>query len=109
MTGYDDEKVRRLTKEALAAGFNHFKVRPAQFFSCTDFVTKALFLQMKVGSDPASDLRRGMIIRSVIDDPANLPPGHEPQDPKTLIGKNAGPTGSVLMIDANQARNRLDV
>jgi L-fuconate dehydratase len=24
--GYDDEKVRRLTKEALDAGFNHFKV-----------------------------------------------------------------------------------
>jgi L-fuconate dehydratase len=23
--GYDDEKVKRLTKEALQAGFNHFK------------------------------------------------------------------------------------
>lgn len=58
---------------------------------------------MKVGSNPASDLRRGMIIRSVIDDPANLPAGHEPRDPKTLVGKNPGPTGNVLMIDANQA------
>lgn len=57
---------------------------------------------MKVGTDPASDLRRGMIIRSVIDDPANLPANHIPRDPKTLVGKNAGPTGNVLMIDANQ-------
>lgn len=57
---------------------------------------------MKVGSDQASDLRRGMIIRSVIDDPANLPKDHAPRDPKTLFGKNAGPTGNVLMIDANQ-------
>lgn len=24
--GYDDEKVARLTKEAVSAGFNHFKV-----------------------------------------------------------------------------------
>ncbi|GJJ11514.1 hypothetical protein Clacol_005747 [Clathrus columnatus] len=80
--GYDDEKVRRLTKEAIQAGFNHFK--------------------MKVGTNPTSDLRRGMIIRSVIDDPANLPKEHVPRDPKTLVGKNAGPTGNVLMIDANQ-------
>lgn len=57
---------------------------------------------MKVGTDPASDLRRGLIIRSVIDDPVNLPEGHVPRDPKTLVGKNAGPTGNVLMIDANQ-------
>jgi len=57
---------------------------------------------MKVGSDPASDLRRGMIIRSVIDDPANIPSNNASKDPKTLIGKNAGPTGNVLMIDANQ-------
>ncbi|KZV95721.1 enolase C-terminal domain-like protein [Exidia glandulosa HHB12029] len=80
--GYTDEKVARLTKEAVQAGFNHFK--------------------MKVGADKASDLRRGKIIRSVIDDPANLPEGHKPRDPKTLEGKNAGPTGAVLMIDANQ-------
>lgn len=57
---------------------------------------------MKVGSDLAADLRRGAIIRSVIDDPANLPAGHVPRDPKTLVGKNAGPTGNVLMMDANQ-------
>ena len=72
------------------------------------FYDEIIISQMKVGSNPASDLRRGMIIRSVIDDPANLPAGYKPRDPKTLVGKNAGPTGNVLMIDANQASNRLD-
>ena len=82
--GYSDEKVARLTKEAVAAGFNHFK--------------------MKVGGDRASDLRRGKIIRSIIDDPQYLPEGKRPRDPSdpSLAGKNAGPTGSVFMIDANQ-------
>ncbi|OJT08408.1 L-galactonate dehydratase [Trametes pubescens] len=82
--GYSDEKVARLTREAVEAGFNHFK--------------------MKVGADPASDLRRGSIIRSIIDDPQYLPAGRKPRDPNgpDLAGKNAGPTGSVLMIDANQ-------
>ncbi|KAI9460262.1 enolase C-terminal domain-like protein [Lactarius psammicola] len=67
--GYSDEKITRLTREAVQAGFNHFK--------------------MKVGADRADDLRRGRLIRSIIDD-------------RTLAGKNAGPTGAVLMIDANQ-------
>jgi len=80
--GYSDEKIKRLSKEAVAQGFNHFK--------------------MKVGMSVESDLRRGRIIRSVIDDPAYLPAGFKPRDPKTLEGKNAGPTGSVFMIDANQ-------
>ncbi|KAI0697037.1 enolase C-terminal domain-like protein [Cytidiella melzeri] len=82
--GYSDDKVAKLTKEAVAAGFNHFK--------------------MKVGANRDSDLKRGKIIRSIIDDPQWLPAGHEPKDPNgpDLIGKNAGPTGSVLMIDANQ-------
>lgn len=82
--GYSDEKVARLTREAVEAGFNHFK--------------------MKVGADRASDLRRGKIIRGIIDDPQYLPAGHTPRDPTgdALAGKNAGPTGSVLMIDANQ-------
>ncbi|KAJ3723647.1 enolase C-terminal domain-like protein [Lentinula raphanica] len=82
--GYSDEKVARLTKEAVAMGFNHFK--------------------MKVGADQANDLRRGKIIRSIIDDPQYLPAGTSPRDPNSedLKGKNAGPTGSVLMIDANQ-------
>ncbi|KAF8162513.1 hypothetical protein K438DRAFT_1985152 [Mycena galopus ATCC 62051] len=82
--GYTDEKVARLTQEAVAAGFNHFK--------------------MKVGADQANDLRRGKIIRSIIDDPQYLPPGHAPRDlnSEALRGKNAGPTGAVLMIDANQ-------
>ncbi|KAG9044529.1 hypothetical protein FS837_007984 [Tulasnella sp. UAMH 9824] len=80
--GYDDEKVARLTKEAVAAGFNHFK--------------------MKVGQNVEDDLRRGRIIRSIIDDPQYLPPGHVPRDPASLVGKNAGPTGAVFMVDANQ-------
>ncbi|OSD01376.1 enolase C-terminal domain-like protein, partial [Trametes coccinea BRFM310] len=82
--GYSDEKVARLTREAVEAGFNHFK--------------------MKVGADRESDLRRGKIIRSIIDDPQYLPAGAKPRDPNgpDLKGKNAGPTGSVLMIDANQ-------
>ncbi|KAJ7918391.1 enolase C-terminal domain-like protein [Mycena leptocephala] len=82
--GYTDEKVARLTQEAVTAGFNHFK--------------------MKVGADQANDLRRGKIIRSIIDDPQYLPPGHAPRDlnSEALRGKNAGPTGAVLMIDANQ-------
>ncbi|TDL18788.1 enolase C-terminal domain-like protein [Rickenella mellea] len=82
--GYSDEKIARLTREAVAAGFNHFK--------------------MKVGADRDADLRRGKIIRSVIDNPQHLPPGMKPRDPESpaLKGKNAGPTGCVLMIDANQ-------
>ena len=61
-----------------------------------------LGVQMKVGMTVESDLRRGNIIRSVIDNPANLPPDAKPRDPKTLEGKNAGPAGCVFMIDANQ-------
>ncbi|KAF4618288.1 hypothetical protein D9613_011644 [Agrocybe pediades] len=82
--GYSDEKVARLTKEAVAQGFNHFK--------------------MKVGASLSDDLRRGNLIRSIIDDPQFLPPNTTPRDPKSpaLQGKNAGPTGAVLMIDANQ-------
>ena len=59
---------------------------------------------MKVGSDFESDLRRGKLIRSVIDDPRYLPKDGQPRDPNgpELRGKNAGPTGAVLMIDANQ-------
>ncbi|KAI9638569.1 putative mandelate racemase/muconate lactonizing enzyme [Dioszegia hungarica] len=79
--GYSDEKVRRLTKEALNQGFNHFK--------------------LKVGADVEDDLRRGRLIRSIIDDPANMPAGRK-IDPATIQGKNAGPTGCVLMVDANQ-------
>ena len=59
---------------------------------------------MKVGSDFESDLRRGKLIRSVIDDPQHLPKDRQPRDPNSpeLKGKNAGPAGGVLMIDANQ-------
>jgi L-fuconate dehydratase len=82
--GYSDEKVARLTKEAVSAGFSHFK--------------------MKVGANQANDVRRGKIIRSIIDDPQYLPDrlkGRSPDD-EAVRGKNAGPTGGVLMIDANQ-------
>ena len=83
-TGYSDEKIVRLTKEAITGGFNHFK--------------------MKVGANVEDDLRRGNLIRSIIDDPQYLPPSAKPRDlnSEELRGKNAGPTGSVLMIDANQ-------
>jgi L-fuconate dehydratase len=57
-----------------------------------------------VGADQADDLRRGKLIRSLIDDPSLLPAGAPKRDINApeLKGKNAGPTGSVLMIDANQ-------
>lgn len=82
--GYSDEKIAQLTKEAVGAGFDHFK--------------------MKVGADQANDIRRGKLIRSIIDDPQYLPAGAKLRDPEceALKGKNAGPTGAVLMIDANQ-------
>lgn len=57
---------------------------------------------MKVGQNVDDDLRRGKIIRSIIDDPQYLPSGHVPPTPESIVGKNAGPTGSVFMIDANQ-------
>ncbi|ORX39717.1 putative mandelate racemase/muconate lactonizing enzyme [Kockovaella imperatae] len=79
--GYSDEKVKRLVLEGLAEGFNHFK--------------------LKVGADPEDDLRRGLLIRSLIDDPANRPKD-KVIDPKTIAGKNASATGCVLMVDANQ-------
>ena len=44
--GYSEEKIRRLAKEALAEGWTHFK--------------------LKVGGDPAEDLRRGHIVREEI-------------------------------------------
>lgn len=79
--GYSDEKVARLTREAIAQGFNHFKV--------------------KVGADVEMDSRRLAIVRSIIDDPKECE-GRPKPSPESLVGKNAGPTGSVLMIDANQ-------
>jgi L-fuconate dehydratase len=44
--GYDDEKVATLVRDAVADGFRHVK--------------------MKVGGDPASDVRRAALIRDVI-------------------------------------------
>jgi L-fuconate dehydratase len=48
--GFSDEKIRRLCREALAEGWTHFK--------------------LKVGGEPADDLRRGLIVREEIG-PAN--------------------------------------
>lgn len=56
--GYSDDKMRNLVREALAAGWSHFK--------------------MKVGGDPADDIRRAALLRQEI-----------------------GP-GRKLMMDANQ-------
>jgi L-fuconate dehydratase len=44
--GFSDEKIRRLSREALADGWTHFK--------------------LKVGGNPADDLRRGHIVREEI-------------------------------------------
>ncbi len=44
--GYSEEKIRRLCREGLAEGWTHFK--------------------LKVGGDPAEDLRRGHIVREEI-------------------------------------------
>ena len=44
--GFSDEKIRRLCREGLADGWTHFK--------------------LKVGGDPADDLRRGRIVREEI-------------------------------------------
>ena len=41
--GYTDDKIRRLCREALAAGFTRFKI--------------------KVGAEPADDLRRAALVR----------------------------------------------
>ncbi|PRP83454.1 mandelate racemase/muconate lactonizing enzyme [Planoprotostelium fungivorum] len=81
--GYSDEKVVRLTKEAIRDGFTHFK--------------------LKVGSDPESDKTRIGLVKSVISDPRNFPENYVKPDPSTTRGKNADPnTGCVLMVDANQ-------
>lgn len=58
--------------------------------------------QMKVGANFADDLRRAKLIRSIIDDPKSFPEGYQPPSAATLEGKNAGPMGCVLMMDANQ-------
>jgi L-fuconate dehydratase len=50
--GYDDDKLRRLCREAVAAGFNHIK--------------------MKVGHDKADDIRRLTIARETVGPDVNL-------------------------------------
>jgi L-fuconate dehydratase len=50
--GYPDEQVRRLVREARAEGFTHFK--------------------LKVGADPADDVRRAALLREEIGEDARL-------------------------------------
>ena len=69
-------------REAIAQGFNHFKV--------------------KVGISVEDDNRRLGLVRSVIDDPANFVNRKVTPTAASLEGKNAGPTGCVLMMDSNQ-------
>ena len=61
---------------------------------------------MKVGASLESDLRRSKIMRSIIDDPNNFPNNYVPPSPERLVGKNAGPMGTVIMFDANQVSKR---
>lgn len=81
-SGYDDAKVARLTREALAAGFTHFK--------------------LKVGSSLEDDERRMTLVRNIIDNPSEMPANFQRPSQEAVEGKNAGPTGCVLMIDSNQ-------
>ena len=69
-------------REAIGQGFNHFKV--------------------KVGISLQDDIRRLNLVRSVIDDPTNYAQRKTAPLPETLVGKNAGLMGGVLMADANQ-------
>lgn len=59
---------------------------------------------MKVGISPEDDARRLALVRSVIDDPANFVNRKVEPSAVSLEGKNAGPTGCVLMMDANQGK-----
>ncbi|KAG8974081.1 hypothetical protein FRC05_007829 [Tulasnella sp. 425] len=80
--GYDDDKVAKLVREAIEAGFTHFK--------------------MKVGANFDDDYRRARLIRSIIDNPKYFPEDYSQPSARSLEGKNAGPMGCVLMMDANQ-------
>ena len=60
-----------------------------------------MVLLVKVGDSVEMDSRRLALVRSIIDDPKECQ-GRPVPTPESLVGKNAGPTGSVLMIDANQ-------
>jgi L-fuconate dehydratase len=88
--------VATLLKEAIADGLNHFKVssRPLRRLE-TDMP------QIKVGASVEGDRRRLAMVRSIIDDPS-LTAHRSAPSPGSIAGKNAGPTGNVLMIDANQ-------
>lgn len=97
-----------MTREAIAQGFNHFKVRslpliPSLVTSLASLPDPHALarLQMKVGGGVENDKRRLALIRSIIDDPKECAGRPEPSK-ASLEGKQAGPTGSCLMIDSNQ-------
>lgn len=60
--------------------------------------------QMKVGANFEDDYRRASLIRSIIDNPKSFPEDYSQPSARSLEGKNAGPMGCVLMMDANQVR-----
>ena len=72
---YEGDEGRHLTLEVLQLGFNHFKEGGCQ------------------------RLRRGEIIRV---DLTNLFKGRKSLSANSIDEKTAGPTGNVLMTDANQ-------
>lgn len=87
-SGYSDEKMARLTREALSQGFTTVK--------------------LKVGASLEDDKRRLKLLRSIVDNPKEMPASFKPKDDperkKALVGKNAdsSETGVTVMIDANQ-------
>jgi len=76
--------MRRLTLEALHQGFGRFKD------------------EGRLQRLSESDLPRGKVVHSVIDDHPNLFKGRGPPSHSSIEGKNAGPTRDASMIDANQ-------
>ena len=96
--GYSDEKVKHLVKDALNKGFSHIKVRIEKAGKIPNLS------QLKVGVDKDDDLRRCLMVREIIDDPENC--RNVDVDVESLEGKQAGPTGCVLMVDANRRSHR---
>ena len=60
---------------------------------------------MKGAASVESALPREKIIRSVVDDPANLPEGWKPPSASSIERKNVELTGNVFMTNAHQVRD----
>jgi len=84
-SGYSDEKMVRLTREALSQGFTTVK--------------------LKVGVSLEEDKRRLKLLRSIVDNPKEMPANFKSKDDparkKALVGKNAenSETGVTVMIE----------